>query len=68
MYSAYAQTEGVKGMTNHVHYQVKYNGKPIDPSFLLKGDNSLYALVQDPNTKILSAAERKKLNESSRRR
>jgi len=68
MYSAYAQTEGVKGMTNHVHYQVKYNGKPIDPSFLLKGDNSLYKLVQDSNTKILSAAERKKLNESSRRR
>jgi hypothetical protein len=68
MYSAYAQTEGVTGMTNHVHYQVKYDGKPTDPSFLFKGDNSLYKLVQDPNTKILSAAERKKLNESSRRR
>jgi hypothetical protein len=61
MYSAYAKTEGTKGMTNHVHYQVKYNGKPVDPSFLIKGDNSLYKLVTDPNTKIISPAEKRRL-------
>lgn len=61
MYSAYSKTEGKNGMTNHVHYQVKYKGKPIDPSFLVKGDNTLYKLVNDPNTKILSPAEKKRL-------
>lgn len=61
MYSAYSKTEGTKGMTNHVHYQVKYNGKPVDPSFLIKGDNSLYKLVTDPNTKIISPAEKRRL-------
>jgi hypothetical protein len=61
MYSAYSKTEGTKGMTNHVHYQVKYNGKPVDPSFLIKGDNSLYKLVDDPNIKIISPTEKKRL-------
>jgi len=61
MYSAYAKTEGKNGMTNHVHYQVKYNGKPIDPLLLIKGDNSLYELVVDPNTKIISPAEKRRL-------
>jgi hypothetical protein len=61
MYSAYSKIEGVGGMTNHVHYEVKYNGKPVNPSFLIKGDNSLYKLVTDPNTKIISPAEKRRL-------
>jgi len=68
MYSAYSPNEGVSGMTNHVHFQVKKDGNPVDPTFLNYAPNSAYKLVTDPDTKILSAKEKQKLAEFLRNR
>jgi len=61
MYSAYSPTEGVSGMTNHVHFQVIKDGLKVDPTFLTYAPNSAYQLVTDPNTRIISATERRRL-------
>jgi len=48
MYSAYNKIEGKNGMTNHVHYQLRFNGQFIDPSLVNTADFNTYKLAVDP--------------------